>query len=106
RGDAALFVSVTVCGALTVAICWLANVNAEGESPGAVNPAPVPVRLTVCGLPDALSVTVTDADSGPIAAGAKRMPKVQLVDAARVDPQVFAVSVQPVPTAMPVIPSG
>ena len=49
---------------------WLANVSDVGESvaPGAT---PVPLRLAVCGLPLALSVTVKVPVLVPVAAGRK-----------------------------------
>ncbi len=49
---------------------------------------PVPVRATDCGLPAALSVTVTAPVRAPAAAGEKATPKVQLAPAATVLPQV------------------
>ena len=50
-----VFVSVTVCPALVVPTFCAANVRLAGES-GTAGAVPVPVRLTVCGLPAALSV--------------------------------------------------
>ena len=60
---------------------WLAKVRLVGErlTAGAV---PVPVRLTLCGLPVALSVTVRAALRVPLAAGVKVTLIVQLAPAA------------------------
>jgi hypothetical protein len=56
---------------------------------GAAKAAPVPERLTLCGLPVALSVRVTAAVSVPLAAGVKVTLIVQLVPAATLDPQLL-----------------
>jgi hypothetical protein len=50
---------------------------------------PVPMRLTVCGLPLALSVTETEAVRVPLAEGVKVTLIVQLVPAATELPQVL-----------------
>jgi hypothetical protein len=67
---------------------WLAKVRLVGEmlTAGAV---PVPVRLTVCGLPVALSVRVTAALRDPLAVGLKVTLIVQLAPAATLDPQLL-----------------
>jgi len=54
-----------------------------------VAPEPVPVRLTVCGLPVALSVRVTAAVRVAVAAGVKVTLIEQLVPAATLDPQLL-----------------
>ena len=63
---------------------WLANVSDAGESvaPGAT---PVPVRLAVCGLPPALSVTVRVPVLVPPTEGVNVTLMVQLALAASVD---------------------
>ena len=63
--------SVTVCATLVDPTVWLANVSEVGETLtlGVPAAAPVPVRLTVCGLPAALSVMVTAAVRVPVAVG-------------------------------------
>ena len=65
-----LFVRVTVCAVLLVPTDWLPKETllAERLAPGAV---PVPDRLTVCGLPAALSVILTVAVRLPLAVGVK-----------------------------------
>jgi hypothetical protein len=67
---------------------WLAKVRLVGEmlTAGAV---PVPVRLTLCGLPAALSVRVIAAVRVPLAAGVKVTLIVQLAPAATLDPQLL-----------------
>ena len=50
---------------------------------------PVPVRLTVCGLPAALSVIDNVPVRVPLCVGLKVTLMVQLASAARLEPQVF-----------------
>ena len=50
---------------------------------------PVPVRLTVCGLPAALSVIDSVPVRVPLCVGLKVTLMVQLASAARLEPQVF-----------------
>jgi len=50
---------------------------------------PVPVRLTVCGLPLALSVTVSAPVRVPVAVGVNVTLIVQLAPAATLDPQLL-----------------
>ena len=52
-------------------------------------PVPVPERLTVCGLPLALSVMLTEAVRLPLAAGVKVTLMVQLAPPATEPPQVL-----------------
>ena len=70
---------------------------------------PVPERLTVCGLPTALSTTVSEAERLPLADGVKVMLIVHLAPAASEVLQVLvcAKSLILVPVkAMPVILKG
>ena len=60
---------------------WLAKVRLVGERL-ATAAVPVPVRLTLCGLPVALSVRVTAAVRVPLAVGVKVTLIVQLAPAA------------------------
>jgi hypothetical protein len=60
----------------------------EGETPATVE-VPIPVRLTVWGLPVALSVTTMVAARLPLAAGEKVTLMVQLAPAATLDPQLL-----------------
>ena len=68
---------VTACAVLVVPTDWLPKARLVGErlATGAV---PVPERLTVCGLPLALSVMITEAVRLPLAAGLKVTLIVQL----------------------------
>ena len=50
---------------------------------------PVPVNDTACGLPVALSLTVTAPERAPVAVGVKLTLMVQLAPALRLAPQVF-----------------
>lgn len=61
----------------------------DPEAAPSVKSAPVPVRLTACGLPLALSVMVSDAARLPLAEGVKVTLMVQLAPAATLAPQVF-----------------
>jgi len=58
-----VLVSVTVWAELVVPTAWLPKATLLGLRPTAGRAAPVPVRLTLCGLPGALSVTVSEADT-------------------------------------------
>lgn len=49
----------------------------------------MPVRATVCGLPGALSATLSEADAAEVAAGEKVTEIVQLPPAATVAPQLL-----------------
>jgi len=84
-----VFERVTVCGALVVPMfCWL-NVRLVAERLTTGIEAPVPAKLTVCGLPLALSVIVSDALREPAAVGVNVTLMVQLAPAKTVLPQVF-----------------
>ena len=63
-----LFVSMMFCAALAVVTNWPAKLSDMGASvtAGAV---PVPLSPTLCGLPLALSVMVTEAERAPVAVG-------------------------------------
>ena len=79
---------VTVCAVLVVPTDWLPKVRlvAVRLTTGAV---PVPVRLTVCGLPLALSVMLTEAVRVPGAVGVNLTLIVQLPPAATELPHVL-----------------
>jgi hypothetical protein len=85
-------VKVTVCALAVTPTFVLLNGTTVGESPAAGTPVPVPVRETVCVVPDtllALSVIVTVAMRVPAAVGLKVTEMLQLVPAVRVAPHVF-----------------
>jgi hypothetical protein len=79
---------VTFCAALVVPTFWLLNVRLVGERlvPAA---APVPVTLTVCGLPAALSEMLTVAVRVPVTVGVNVTLIVQLPPAATELPHVL-----------------
>jgi len=79
---------VTLCAVLVVPTFWLLNVRLVGKTLAAAA-APVPVRLTVCGLPAALSEMLTDAVRVPVAVGVNVTLIVQLPPAATELPQVL-----------------
>ena len=83
-----LLVRVTVCAVLVVPTGWFpkARLVEERLTTAAV---PVPERLTVCGLPLALSVMLTEAVRLPLAEGVKVTLIVQLAPAATELPQVL-----------------
>ena len=82
-------VRVTVSAALVVPTFWPLKVSEVGETLGGTEPAPVPLRLAVCGLLAALSVTVSIALRAPAAVGVNVTSMEQLAPAARVVPQLF-----------------
>lgn len=55
----------------------------------ATGATPLPVRVTVCGLPLALSVMVSVPGREPVAVGVKVILKVQFAPAASAEPQSF-----------------
>src|SRR5437764_5960869 len=70
---------------------WLPNARAMSERLAAgepVEPAPVPDRLTVCGLPVALSFTLSAALLVPLAVGENVTLMVQLAPRATELPQL------------------
>ena len=79
---------VTVCAVLVTSMGWLpkARLVAERLAKTAV---PVPERLTVCGLPLALSVMLTEAVRLPLAEGVKVTLIVQLLPPATELPHVL-----------------
>jgi len=79
---------VAVCTALVVPTDWLPKTRLVGERPSTAA-VPVPERLTVCGLPLALSVTLTEAVRLPLAEGVKVTLMVQLAPAATELPHVL-----------------
>jgi hypothetical protein len=83
-------VSVTDCAALVVFNAWPAKVRLVGDNDtaGAFGAAPVPVRLTVWGLPAALSVMVMVPVCVPLAVGVNLTLIEQFAPAASDAPQV------------------
>ena len=80
--------SVTLWGALVEPVYRLLKVSEVGES-AARGPSPVPERLTVWGLPEALSETCRLPVRVPGAVGAKVTPIVQVDPGATLEPQLL-----------------
>lgn len=76
------FVMVTLWDALVEPTETPLKVNVEGEE-ATTGPLPVPLKLTACGLPGALSVMATNAVRVPIAVGEKITLILQLPAAGR-----------------------
>jgi hypothetical protein len=108
-----VFDSVTVCAALVVPTVWLAKVSEVGERLAVVvDSVPVPVRPTVCGLPEALSLTLKLPVRVPDAVGVNVTLMVQFPPAARELPQLLVSAKSPlammlliVRVALPVLES-
>src|SRR5271169_3413011 len=84
-------VSVTFCAALGVFTVWLAKLRlaVDKVTAGAFAAVPVPVKLTVCGLPLALSVMVIVPGCEPVVVGVNVTLMVQFAPAATEAPQVL-----------------
>ncbi len=81
---------VTVWAVLVTPTDWLPKARLVGERLAtAAVPVPVPERFTVCGLPLALSVMLTEAVRLPLAVGLKVTLMVQLPPAATELPHVL-----------------
>src|SRR5207245_440551 len=92
RVELPVLVSVENCTALVVPTAWLPNASEAGErlATGPLDvEAPVPVRVAVCGLPVALSVTATVAVLVPEAAGVNVTLIAQVAPAATDVPHVL-----------------
>jgi hypothetical protein len=83
-----VLLTVTACGALMepTNIPLKLRLLAESEAMGAV---PTPLKLAVCGLPDALSVTESDVMRVPVADGVNATEMVQLAPADRLLPHLL-----------------
>jgi hypothetical protein len=81
-----LFVRVTVWAAELVPTNWLPKVRVLRERPTPAE-VPVPVRLTVWGLPVALSVNTIEAVRAPAALGVNVTLTVHWADGASEEPQ-------------------
>ena len=84
-----VFVRVTVLAVLVVLMSWFPKLRLVVPPKLTVGAVPVPVRETVCGLPEALSAMDTDALRLPVAVGLKATLIVQLAPAATLAPQVL-----------------
>ena len=79
---------VTVCAVLVISTAWFPKARLVGERLARAA-VPVPERLTVCGLPLALSAMLTEAVRLPLAAGVNVTLIVQLAPPATELPQVL-----------------
>jgi len=96
-----VFDSVTVCAALVVPTVWLAKVSEVGERLAVVvGAAPVPVRPTVCGLPEALSVTLELPVRVPDAVGVNVTLMLQFPPDASEPPQLSVSAKSPLATML------
>jgi len=84
-----VFFTVTVCAALATPTVVLAKLSEAGLKEIAGTPTPVPERATVCGEPEPLSATLTEAVRDPVAVGLKATLIVQLLPTATVVPQLL-----------------
>src|SRR5579872_1828570 len=82
-------VRTAVCDEQAVVTGQFPKARLEGERLTLPVPVPVPERLTVCGLPVALSVTLTAAVRVPAAVGVKVTLMVQWAPAATLVPQLL-----------------
>lgn len=86
--------SVTLCAVLVLPVlCW-ANVRLPGERL-TTGWSPVPLKLMVCGLLPALSLTVSEALRDPAAEGVNLTVIVQLLPAATLPPQLLVCAKSP-----------
>jgi hypothetical protein len=85
-------VRVTVFAGLDVPIFTMPKLKLVGESFAVV---PIPLSVTFCGLPAALSVMLTAAVRVPLAVGLKVTLILQLAPAANVLPQVWVCAKSP-----------
>jgi hypothetical protein len=69
--DVPVFVTVTVVAADVVPCRVVGNGMLPGLTVSVGTPVPLPVSVTMCGEPAALSVTLTVAESEPVPAGLK-----------------------------------
>lgn len=91
RGEVPVLLSFTVFDELVVFTSWPLKVKLVGESVIVVGPevAPVPVKVTLCGLPVALSVMATVPVRVPVVVGVNVTLIVQVPAAATEVPHVF-----------------
>ena len=87
-------VRVTLCAELVVVISCPAKVRLVPDSVTA-GATPVPASEMLCGLPDALSVTDSEALRAPVAVGLNVMLIVQFAPAATLEPHVLVSAKSP-----------
>jgi hypothetical protein len=77
------------------AVCPAETVADAEETGASEKSCPVPLRATVCGMPEALSLIVNVPVLVPLAVGSKKTPTAQLAPAARVLPQALSIPKSP-----------
>lgn len=97
KAAAPVFFTVTTWGALAVLSCTLGNARVAGVrvTTGRAPTFPVPLRVTLCGPPEALSVIVIAADRLPTAKGENVTAMLQLKPAASLLLQLFVCEKSP-----------
>jgi hypothetical protein len=103
RGEPPVFLSVTTLAALVFPTVVLGNVRVVGVK-ATVGGGTVPVRVTDCGDPAALSATFNVAVRVPPASGLKLIEMVQVAPAATVVPQVVVLANEEASVPLIVIP--
>jgi len=90
KGPVPVFVNVTVFAALVVVSNWPPNARVVGAKlTFGADAAPVPLRLTFCGLVESLSVIASVAGSAPLIVGLKVTLIVHVPPAGMLVPHVF-----------------
>lgn len=96
------FFSVTLPAALVLPTVTVPRFSELGETVTGAVLDELPLRLTVCGLPGALSVNVSVPFVVPVAVGENVTPTVQVAAAAMLVPQVLLATAKPAVVVMPV----
>ena len=94
RVEVPLFVSMTLCAGADDPTSVFANVRLDGFST-ANGPSPLPLRLTICGLPLASSVTANIPERVPGCVGVNVTEAVQLAPTASVALHVLVCAKSP-----------
>ena len=87
--------SVSVCGAVAAPSFSWPNERLDGERLATGIGVTDPLRLTLCGLPLALSATVSEALREPVAVGVNVMLIAQVAPASTLAPQLFVCAKSP-----------
>src|SRR5579859_7644932 len=94
-GAVPLLASVTTPGVHVWFTCVSGSVNEVAERVSCAVDPPVPLNVTVCGLPGALSVIAIEPDLGPVAVGVKVIVSVQFAPTATEPPQLLVTAKSP-----------
>jgi hypothetical protein len=90
-----VLVRVTLCGRPEVPTYWAGKLTLVGDKLAAGAGGVLPLKATACGLPGALSVTLTDALRFPPAIGVKVTLNLQLAFTAREELQALVCAKSP-----------